>query len=244
MKRYKFLGLLLLGIMMVALLWFIQPGPGNSSESFIYLNGIPYSADKENADILTREALGSKLGQILDRVGHALGKEFYQPKDWDASHLAKGTPIYRLKDYPQDYRVAAVVKGKVKVFSCKDHMPMEMAASATRIEIFEGNRVQVVEDGVSLDRSLHLLAIIDDAPRLEQSRALLSTGEFNHDLFIQQSLSSRIYFTGESKTFFLRFVLADGTAETLGFDPVDNCLGFGYYLDDAFTSLILEAIGD
>ncbi len=80
---------------------------------FINHNNITYMATKFTS---SNEMIESEIGKTLFNVSENIHDPEYKTKEGDAAFLPVGTPIYKLKDYRTEFRVAVKREGQFIVY--------------------------------------------------------------------------------------------------------------------------------
>jgi len=194
----------------------------------VYYNGDFYvTTDTTSGDKLTNQDLGGKLGQIHSRVGAKVTNPNYSPHELDASRLKKGSTIYSLPGYSEDFRFAAVDKNKVKVYQ-KLPIPWEQLSD------------KVMSIGIySLARN-SLLASIDI--QADVVRLVTIIADAQRGTPIEDILQSQLTPVNPNSDFLVRFVLHDGTSFTLLYNLDDNKIAGNFLPNDELAHIITEVL--
>ena len=175
---------------------------------------------------LTTDDLGPELYRVaFRRVGYA-GSYRYQ--DGDATYLNPGTPVYAVKGYVPEFRLATLGEGRVTLFEA-DTNPLattgedllDIRGKVTAIDILSGEDAKTV------------LGTIDGERPVERFAEL-----------VLESPVDQEWWDHDGPRYFLGFWLADGTSVVRAFWLESGELSRGVMTDPAVTLSVWRALGE
>ena len=175
---------------------------------------------------LTTDDLGPELYRVaFRRVGYA-GSYRYQ--DGDATYLNPGTPVYAVKGYVPEFRLATLEVGRVTLFEA------------------DTNPLATTGEGL-LDIRGKVTAI--DILSEEDAKTVLGTidGERPVERFAELVLESPVdqeWWDHDGPRYFLGFWLADGTSVVRSFWLESGELSRGIMTDSIVTLSVWRALGE
>ncbi|KOA19650.1 hypothetical protein CLHOM_17390 [Clostridium homopropionicum DSM 5847] len=127
--------------------------------NFIQVNDIHYS-DVHNycGRDLTSADIGQKVSEVKFKVSDNVFDTSYKTKDGDAAFLEKGTPIYSIKGYRTEFRLAAYFNGKLTLYEA--HYNPKAKIGGDLIDIRD--KVKYIGINSEQDGRTELAAIKDD----------------------------------------------------------------------------------
>lgn len=190
---------------------------------FIRFQGTTYVATNSRVG---RDLQASDLGPIFATVRFKLSGNInnpgYQSKDGDAAFLDPGTPVYTVKDYSVQFRLAAYQDGQITLFEADTNPHAQKGAELLDI----AGRVQYIGVNSEQDGSTELGAIKDPQRIANLVDMILNAP-------VDQS-----YRSTDSLRYFIAFHLTDGTATVRAYWPRSGELSRGILLPQAFASTI------
>ena len=186
---------------------------------------------------LTADDLGPELYRVaFRRVGY-VGSYGYQ--DGDATYLNPGTPIYAVKGYSPEFRLAALEDGTPRLFEA-DTNPLattgedllDIRGKVTAIDISAKNSIKVLGTKVENGEDVVL-------GKIEEERAVERFVELVLESPIDQGRRDH-----EGPRYFLYFRLADGTSVVRAFWLESGELSRGVMTDPAITLSVWRALGE
>ena len=175
---------------------------------------------------LTTDDLGPELYRVaFRRVGYA-GSYRYQ--DGDATYLNPGTPVYAVKGYVPEFRLATLEEGRVTLFEA-DTNPLATTG----------------EDLLDIRGKVTAIDILSE----EDAKTVLGTidGERPVERFAELVLESPVdqeWWDHDGPRYFLGFWLADGTSVVRSFWLESGELSRGIKTDSIVTLSVWRALGE
>ena len=187
---------------------------------------------------LTADDLGPELYRVaFRRVGY-VGSYGYQ--DGDATYLNPGTPIYAVKGYSPEFRLAALEDGTPRLFEADTHPEAESGEALLDIR----GKVTSI-DVLSTKKSIKVLGTkVENGEdvvlgKIEEERAVKRFVELVLESPIDQGRRDH-----EGPRYFLYFRLADGTSVVRAFWLESGELSRGVMTDPAITLSVWRALGE
>ena len=181
------------------------------------------SINTEGERALAIEDLGPELYRVAFRID---GYGGYAHRDGDATYLNPGTPVYSVKGYAPEFRLAALEDGNVRLFEADTNSAaktgeglLDIRGKVTAINVLSE------EDGRTV------LAIIDDEGVVE-----------NFVELVLESLVDQEHRDREGPRYFLGFRLADGTSVVRAFWLESGELWRGIMTDPTVASMVSSAL--
>ena len=187
---------------------------------------------------LTADDLGPELYRVaFRRVGY-VGSYGYQ--DGDATYLNPGTPIYAVKGYSPEFRLAALEDNTPRLFEADTHPEAEsgealldIRGKVTSIDVLSTNNlIKVLGTKVENGEDVVL-------GKIEEERAVKRFVELVFESPIDQGRRDH-----EGPRYFLYFRLADGTSVVRAFWLESGELSRGVMTDPAVTLSVWRALGE
>ena len=197
--------------------------------------GGPIITERERA--LTTEDLGSELYRVAFRIE---GYSGYPHLDGDATYLNPGTPVYGVEGYVQEFRLAILEDGGVRLFE-SDTNPLAKTGEAlldirgkvTSIDVLSTkNSIKVLGTKVENGEDVVL-------GKIEEERAIERFVEMVLDSPVDQGNRDR-----EGPRYFLDFRQADGTSVVRAFWLESGEISRGIMTDPAATLSVWRALGE
>ena len=195
----------------------------------------PETISKEND--LTEEDLGPELYRVAFRID-GYGGSFQQ--DGDATYLNPGTPVYVLKGYSQEFRLATLEDGEVTLFEADTNPEarigedlLDIRGKVTAIDILSTKNSIEVLGTKTEDREELVLGKIEEERTIER--------------FVASVLESPVdqgRRDHEGPRYSLYFRLADGTSVVRAFWLESGELWRGVMTDPTVTLSVWRALGD
>ena len=191
----------------------------------------------EGERALTTEDLGSELYRVAFRIE---GYSGYPHLDGDATYLNPGTPVYGVKGYVQEFRLAILEDGGVRLFE-SDTNPLAKTGEAlldirgkvTSIDVLSTkNSIKVLGTKVENGEDVVL-------GKIEEERAIERFVEMVLDSPVDQGNRDR-----EGPRYFLDFRQADGTSVVRAFWLESGEISQGIMTDPAATLSVWRALGE
>ena len=187
--------------------------------------------------VLTIEDLGSELYRVAFRID-GYGGSFHQ--DGDATYLNPGTPVYVVKDYSQEFRLATLEDGEVTLFEA-DTNPgarigedlLDIRGKVMSIDVLSTrNSIKVLGTKAEDEEDLVL-------GKIEEERAVERFVELVLESPVDQGRRDH---EGPRYSLYLR--LADGTSVVRAFWLESGELWRGVMTDPAVTLSVWRALGE
>ena len=196
--------------------------------------GGPIITEGERA--LTIEDLGSEIYRVAFRIEGYSGSH----QDGDATYLNPGTPIYAVKGYSPEFRLAALEDGTPRLFEADTHPEAEsgealldIRGKVTSIDVLSTtNSIKVLGTKVENGEDVVL-------GKIEEERAVKRFVELVLESPIDQGRRDH-----EGPLYFLYFRLADGTSVVRAFWLESGELSRGVMTDPAVTLSVWRALGE
>ena len=197
--------------------------------------GGPIITEGERA--LTIEDLGSEIYRVAFRIE---GYSGYSHQDGDATYLNPGTPIYAVKGYSPEFRLAALEDGTPRLFEADTHPEAEsgealldIRGKVTSIDVLSTkNSIKVLGTKVENGEDVVL-------GKIEEERAIERFVEMVLDSPVDQGNRDR-----EGPRYFLDFRQADGTSVVRAFWLESGEISRGIMTDPAATLSVWRALGE
>jgi hypothetical protein len=196
----------------------------------IRLGGITYTSwsDLNPHPPGVRQLTDSDLAREVARVtGNRLGQTESGPslRSGEATFLSVGTPIYAVRGYEPTFRLAARLRGQLRLYE-----PFEYPAARVGADLLGvAGEVRVI--GVYDSDGQKQLGAIRNPERVRQLVTLLLRAPVAHDQGF-----------GEGTTYTVTLHLLDGTAVTRSFNATTGYLNGGVMPPEEFTSAIKGAV--
>ena len=196
--------------------------------------GEPIITEGERA--LTIEDLGSEIYRVAFRIEGYSGSH----QDGDATYLNPGTPIYAVKGYSPEFRLAALEDGTPRLFEADTHPEAEsgealldIRGKVTSIDVLSTtNSIKVLGTKVENGEDVVL-------GKIEEERAVKRFVELVLESPIDQGRRDH-----EGPSYFLYFRLADGTSVVRAFWLESGELSRGVMTDPAVTLSVWRTLGE
>ena len=196
--------------------------------------GEPIITEGERA--LTIEDLGSEIYRVAFRIEGYSGSH----QDGDVTYLNPGTPIYAVKGYSPEFRLAALEDGTPRLFEADTHPEAEsgealldIRGKVTSIDVLSTtNSIKVLGTKVENGEDVVL-------GKIEEERAVKRFVELVLESPIDQGRRDH-----EGPLYFLYFRLADGTSVVRAFWLESGELSRGVMTDPAVTLSVWRALGE
>ncbi len=196
--------------------------------------GGPIITEGERA--LTIDDLGSELYRVAFRID-GYGGHFHQ--DGDATYLNPGTPVYEVKGYAPEFRLAALEDGRARLFEADTNTAaktgedlLDIRGKVTFIDInSEMNSIKVLGTKEEDEEDVVLGTI-------EEGRAVERFVELVLESPVDQGRRDH-----EGPRYFLNFRLADGTSVVRAFWLESGELSRGIMTDPLVATLVRSALG-
>ena len=185
---------------------------------------------------LTIEDLGSEIYRVAFRIEGYSGSH----QDGDATYLNPGTPIYAVKGYSPEFRLAALEDGTPRLFEADTHPEAEsgealldIRGKVTSIDVLSTtNSIKVLGTKVENGEDVVL-------GKIEEERAVKRFVELVLESPIDQGRRDH-----EGPRYFLYFRLADGTSVVRAFWLESGEISRGIMTDPAATLSVWRALGE
>ena len=196
--------------------------------------GGPIITEGERA--LTIEDLGSEIYRVAFRIE---GYSGYSHQDGDATYLNPGTPIYAVKGYSPEFRLAALEDGTPRLFEADTHPEAEsgealldIRGKVTSIDVL-GTKNSIKVLGTKVENGEDVVL-----GKIEEERAVKRFVELVLESPIDQGRRDH-----EGPRYFLYFRLADGTSAVRAFWLESGELSRGIMTDPIVTLSVWSALG-
>ncbi len=195
---------------------------------FVELNGIQYvAASLDVGRPLEEGDLRPEFAQVRFKLHGNMRDPSYQPKDGDAAFLGAGTPLYRVKGYNPEFRLAACREGRFLLYEADTNPRARVGGDLLDIE----GKVRYIGVNSPQDGTTQLAAIRERGQVSQLVRMVVEAP-------VDQSFQP-----GEAgEQHFIAFHLEDGTAVTRAYWPHSGKLSRGIMLPSAFRAAIERAM--
>jgi len=203
--------------------------------NFFRFNGIFYNSQHD--DLINRPAgrliANTDLGSEFTKVKCNLNERVRNPNefestDGDASYLPTGTPVYRVKGYKPEFRLAAYWNNQLLLFEANQNSQAKKGANLLDIK----NKVQYIGINSGGDPKRELAAIKN--PQLVASIV---------DLVLKSPVDQK-YREQKERRYLIVFHLKDGTTVDRSYWPDSNELNVGILLPRRFRTAVEQALRD
>ena len=202
---------------------------------FVQFNGIQYIAvggymgsyfEGDDARGLVEADLGPEFARVKNKLAatHLVVPQCC--RDGDASYLDAGTPVYIVKGYNPEFRLAAYRDDRLVLFEADTNPRAQTGADLLDI----GGKVQYIGVNSSEDGVTELAAITDP----EQVAVLVE--------LVLGAPVDQTHLTQVSIQYFIAFHLRDGTITTRAYSPDSGELFRGIMLPEAFGTAVEQAL--
>ena len=196
--------------------------------NFIQVNDIHYyDANNYCGRDLTSADIGQKVSEVKFKVSDNVFDPSYKTKDGDAAFLEKGTPLYSVKGYKPEFRLAAYFDGKITMYEA--HYNPKAKIGEDLIDIRD--KVKYIGINSEQDGITELAKIEAENTVKTMVDNVLSADivdQKNYDLF--------------GTRYFIAFHLKDGTAITYSYWVNSRYLALGVECPLEFQNEIDKAI--
>lgn len=196
-------------------------------------NGIIYYSDYEElrnrpvGRLITNTDLGSDFTKVKCNLNErVLDLGEYQSTDGDATYLATGTPVYMVKGYKPEFRLAAYWNNQLLLFEAHRHLKAKKGADLVDIK----NKVRYIGVNSGGDPKRELAAI--KAPKLVASLV---------DMVLKAPVAQN-YQNQKERGYLIVFHLKDGTTANYSYWPDSNDLNVGILLPKGFRTAVEQAL--
>ena len=177
----------------------------------------------EGERALTTEDLGPELYRVAFRIE---GYSGYSHQDGNATYLNPGTPVYAVKGYAPEFRLAALEDGRARLFEADTHPKAEVGEDlldirgrVTAIDILSSKDARTVLGAIDGDRAIErLVNMVLESP--------VNQGNRDH----------------EGPRYVLSFRLVDGTSAARLFWLESGELSRGIMTDPSVTYSVWSAL--
>ncbi len=195
---------------------------------FVELNGIQYvAASLDVGRPVEEEDLGPEFAQVRFKLHGNMRDSNYHPKDGDAAFLGAGTPLYQVKGYEPEFRLAACREGRLLLYEADTNPRARVGGDLLDIE----GKVRYIGVNSPQDGTAQLADIREGG---QVSQLVQTVVEAPVDQSFQPSDP------GEQR--FIAFHLEDGTTVTRAYSPHSGELSRGIMLPSAFRAAIERAM--
>ena len=172
----------------------------------------------EEAQDLTAEDLGPEIYRVAFR-GDGYAGPWYRYQDGDATFLNPGTPVYEVKGYSPEFRLATLGQGRATLYEADTNPHAKTGGDLLDIR----GKVTAI-DVLNDDREMTVLGTMDDEQAIER--------------FVEMMLESPVNQEGrdhDGPRYFLGIRLADGTSVVRAFWLETGELSRGIMTDPVAT---------
>jgi len=196
--------------------------------NFVQVNDIHYS-DAHNycGRDLTSADIDQKVSEVKFKVSDNVFDTSYKTKDGDAAFLEKGTPIYSIKGYKPEFRLAAYFNGKLTLYEADYNPKAKIGGDLIDIR----DKVKYIGINSEEDGRTELAAIKDD-----------NIVKTMVDNFLSADIVDMKNYDLGGTRYFIAFHLEDGTAITYSYWIKPRYLALGVICPLEFQNEIDKAI--
>ena len=176
---------------------------------------------------LTVEDLGPEFYRIAFRGDGYVGAD-YRYQDGDSTYLDPGTPVYAVKGYAPEFRLATLEAGEARLFEA-DTNPL----ARTGEDLLDIRGKVTAVDILSEEDASTVLGTLDEESQVER--------------FVELVLESPVdqeWWDHDGPRYFLGFWLADGTSVVRSFWLESGEISRGIMTDPAATLSVWRALGE
>ncbi len=192
---------------------------------FIKFGGITYITSSNHQDL--KVEIGPEFAQVKFQLSGNVSDPQYQIKDGDAAYLAVGTPIYTVKGYKPEFRLAARESDNTWQLYEADTNP-NAKVGADLLDI--SGKVQYIGINSPIDGTTEIAAIKDT----KQIAALV-------DSVLKAPVDQNLM-PASNISYFIAFHLQDGTVVNRAYWPDSDELARGIILPKAFNIVIEQFV--
>lgn len=196
-------------------------------------NGIIYYSDYEElrnrpvGHLITNTALGSEFTKVKCNLNERVrNPDEYQSRDGDATYLTTGTPVYTVKGYKPQFRLAAYLNNQLLLFEANKNPKATKGIDLLDIK----HKVQYIGVNSGGDSKRELAAIKD--PKRVASLV---------DMVLKAPVDQN-YRNQKERRYLIVFYLKDGTTVNRSYWPDSNELNVGILLPKGFQTAVEQAL--
>jgi hypothetical protein len=192
----------------------------------IMLNDIQYIGNYNNGNELTENSIGDVIGEVEFNVSENIKDSGYKVKNGDAAYLPKGTRIYKLKDYKQEFRIAVNIEKEWRIYEADTNPGAKKGEDLLDIR----DKVSSIIISRETDGMTELRAVTDKADMDKMVNTVLNAE-------VDQSIREQ-----DGERYFISFGLLDGSNVTRCFWIDSGELSRGILLPDEFGIEVKKAL--
>ena len=195
---------------------------------FIRFNGITYLASNTNSgNQLTQDSLGPQFAAVQFTVSENVSAMNYELKDGDAAFLPTNTPVYIVRGYRPEIRLAVISEGTLVLYEADTNPQAKRGSDLLDL----AGKVESVRINSAADGITELTSITDK----QQIEELV-------EMILQAPVDSSQSTVGEQEYLIIVFHLTDGTTVARTYFPDTGELHRGIMLPHAFADRIKTAL--
>ena len=192
---------------------------------FIKFGGVTYITSTNPQDL--KVEIGPEFAQVKFQLNGNVSHPQYQSKDGDAAYLAVGTPIYRVKGYKPEFRLAARESDNTwQLYEADTNTKAKVGADLLDI----GEKVQYIGINSPIDGTTEIAAIKDTKQIASLVDSVLKAP-------VDQNLMP-----ASNIRYFIAFHLQDGSVVNRTYWPETGVLYKGIILPKAFNIVIDQVV--
>lgn len=200
--------------------------------NFVKFNGIEYvnGPTPQVGRAIEAADLGPEFARVQFKVSGNVCTPDYRTQDGHAGFLEKGTPVFTIKGYKPEFRLAAWQDQRLVVFEADTNPQARVGADLLDLD----GKVRSIGINSTDDGTTELAAINDP----QQVAALVK-------LVLQAPVDQNFRFAGEYRPgtgFFIAFHFNDGTAAVRSYSTLSNEMQRGMLLPPEFAAAITQAV--
>ena len=201
----------------------------------VRFNGVGYEAPDPHfpGRALQESDLDAEFDRVRFRLSGNVNDPAYREKDGDAGYLDAGTPVYRVKGYSPEFRLAARQDGRITLFEAFDNPRARLGRDLLDVAD-KVRRIGVYEDRAEDSRLVEVGSIGDRGRVMELTELILNAPVAAGDR--ERNLGDRV------RRYFISLHLRDGTAVTRAYYPESGDFGTRLVLAPEFGAAVERAI--
>ena len=194
--------------------------------NFIRFSGITYVASEHSVE---ERLLGPVFAEVEFRLSGNVKSRGYRSKDGDAAFVNSGSPVYTVKGYQPEFRLAARdLRGELMLY-----------------EAFTNPRAETGGDLLDIDGKVRYMGVNSEEDGTTELAAIRNAEQVDAlvDMVVEAPVEG-VNWSCEGSTYFLDFHLNDSTVVTRGYCGSSGLLSRGIMLPETFQSAVEQALSD
>ena len=173
--------------------------------------------------------LGPVFAEVEFRLSGNVKSRGYRSKDGDAAFVNSGSPVYTVKGYQPEFRLAARdLRGELMLY-----------------EAFTNPRAETGGDLLDIDGKVRYMGVNSEEDGTTELAAIRNAEQVDAlvDMVVEAPVEGGNW-SCEGSTYFLDFHLNDSTVVTRGYCGSSGLLSRGIMLPETFQSAVEQALSD